>query len=104
MIAVLGFLAVSDSTFVSSSSFGGPVVWVAIGALAVSLATFVGQLRDSGRRDRAEYLDQLEERVASCERDRTALHKDVVQLRNSLSELRDENIALMRRLVKHEGQ
>lgn len=65
-------------------------------AIAVAIATFVASQREFGRRAKVDYVAGLEERIEECEKDR----KD---LRVKLQQLRDENVDLMRRVVRVEN-
>ncbi len=75
---------------------------IALAALFVAVATFVLAQRDSRKHARTDYVSQLEQRIGDCERDRENLRKEMTTLRRRVGELRDENVDLMRRLVRLE--
>lgn len=65
-------------------------------AIAISIATFAAAQRESRRRAKVDYVNGLEERISECERDRT-------DLRTQVKQYRDENLDLLRRVMRLEG-
>lgn len=72
-----------------------PLVTLAFAGFSLVLSSFFA-FRSLSRSASAEWVDQLEKRVAECERDRAELHRLV-------AELRDREIYLMRQVVKANG-
>lgn len=73
-----------------------PPVIVAIAALVIAALSFVASQREFKRRAKTDYVVGLEKRIEECEDDRTQLHK-------KLDDLEEENVRLLRRIVRLEG-
>lgn len=73
-----------------------PAVVVAIAAVIIAAISFAASQREFRRRAKTDYVASLERRIEECEQDRDELHK-------KLGELEDENVKLLRRIVRLEG-
>ncbi len=73
-----------------------PSTWIAVGALGLALLTFVATQFGSRRTATASYVSSLERRI-ELQDERIAI------LEAENRSLRNENIALMRRIVKAEN-
>lgn len=72
-----------------------PIATLAFAGVSLILSSFFA-FRSLSRSASADWVDQLEKRIADCESDRRELHRQV-------AELRDREIYLMREIVKQGG-
>lgn len=72
-------------------SWGLPLATLAVAGASLVLSSFFA-FRSLSRSASADWVSQLEKRVAECERDRAELHRQV-------ADLRDREIYLLQKIV-----
>lgn len=99
MLQVMGFLWLLAS---SLSDYGVPAA-----ALAVSVVTLLYSAVAMHRQSKVDVtthlydrIDQLEKEIATIERHAEALRKQCVELEKQVRQLREENLDLMRKLIR----
>jgi len=76
-----------------------PLASLALAAGALVISAYFSS-RSMSRSASADYVGQLEHRIAECERDRAALRGEVRELRREIGLLREQEHRLLTRLLE----